>query len=349
MKYLIAAILAAIISSGLSPLVRRLAIRIGAVDQPDGGRKIHTKPVPRLGGLAIAVGFLVPALIFVGLSRHFLALLLAAAILVTVGVVDDRNSLNAWVKLFWQIIAAMIALAGGIGITAISKPQGGSLDISWGRMLINLGPLHFHVTPIANLLSIIWIVGLVNAVNFLDGIDGLACGVSSIASFFLFALALTVHQPEVAVIAVILFGASLGFLPYNFFPASMFLGDSGAYFLGLILALVAIYSGGKLATAALVLGFTIVDGLITVLRRLYRRSSPFRADRSHLHHLLLEFGLSQRQTVGLYYLMAIALGILALHSGTLVKVVAIIVLAAATSLMVAILIRWSRRQATTKA
>lgn len=348
MKYFLAALMAAVISFGLSPLVKRLAKVIGAVDEPTGGRKIHTRPTPRLGGVAIAIGFLIPALIFVHPSRHFAALLLAATILVVVGVIDDRKSLSPWAKLFWQVTAAAVALAGGIGITAISQPFGHPLDISWGRLLVNFGPLHFHVLPIANLLSIVWIVGLVNAVNFLDGIDGLACGVSSIASFFLFVLALSVHQPEVAIIAIVLFGASLGFLPFNFFPAKMFLGDSGAYFLGLVLALVAIYSGGKLATAALVLGFTIVDGLITVLRRLYHRRSPFRADRSHLHHLLLDVGFTQRQTVALYYLMAILLGTLALHSGTLVKIVTIVLLTIVTSLVVAILIRWSARQPVSK-
>jgi len=344
-RYLLALVLAVLISWLLTPLASKLAVKLGAVDQPTGGRKIHTRPIPRLGGVAIAAAFITTVLIMGPITRPLIALLLAAIVLVMVGVADDRHSLSPWVKLVWQVAAAGIALAGGLGITAISKPLGGFLAITWGRHLFNLGPLHFHITPIANLLSIIWIVGLVNAVNFLDGIDGLACGVSGIACFFLFALAVSVHQPAVAVLAIAGFGAALGFLPFNFFPARIFLGDSGAYFLGLILALLAIYSGGKLATAVLVLGFTIVDGLITVLRRLYHRSSPFKADRSHLHHLLLDFGFTQRQTVILYYAIAIGLGTLALMSGTLVKVAAIALLGLATALLVAILIRFSARQA----
>jgi UDP-GlcNAc:undecaprenyl-phosphate GlcNAc-1-phosphate transferase len=350
-SYIYALIISAGISLGLAPIVKRLAVKIGAVDQPVGGRKIHLRPTPRLGGLAIAPAFILTALLLLSVNRHLIGLILGSIILLIVGIIDDRRGLSPWVKLFWQVLAAMVALAGGIGITAITNPLGGSLDITWLRTAINLGPLSFHITPVANLLSIIWIVGLVNAVNFLDGIDGLACGVSAIASFFIFALAVsaTVNQPAVALLAIALFGAAIGFLPFNSFPAKMFLGDSGAYFLGLVLALLAIYSGGKLATAALVLGFTIVDGLITVLRRLYHRSSPFKADRSHLHHLLLDFGLSQRQTVLLYYFTAILLGLLALLSGTLVKLTAILILTLATALLVGILIKSSKGRPTGKA
>ncbi len=346
MRYLLSFALATLISCLLTPYAIKLAKIWGAVDQPDGDRHIHAKPTARLGGVAIAAAFITTVLVMAPINRQLLALLVAAMVLVVVGVIDDRRGLSPWVKLIWQLVAAGIALAGGIGITAISKPVGGYIDITWGRFLVDLGPIRFHITPLANFLSIVWIVGLVNAINFLDGIDGLACGVSAIASFFLFALALAVHQPAVAVIAMACFGAAVGFLPYNFFPARIFLGDSGAYLLGLVLALVAIYSGGKLATAVLVLGFTIIDGLITVLRRLYRRSSPFKADRSHLHHLLLDFGLSQRQTVMLYYLLAIALGIVALLSGTVVKIAALGVLSLTTVLIAAILIRLSKQPVT---
>lgn len=345
MSYIIAATLAAIISLVLTPQVAKLARLIGAIDKPDGGRKLHPKATPRLGGVAIAAAFFTTALIFIHLSRPFIALILAAIIMVLVGAVDDRRSLSPWVKLGWQVVAAIVALTGGIGISAISNPFGKSLALDWGRHAFAIGGFGFHITPIANLLSIIWIVGMVNAVNFLDGVDGLAGGVSAIASFFMFALAISVHQPAVALLAIILFGAAVGWLPYNFAPARIFLGDSGTYFLGMILALLAIYSGGKLATAVLVLGFTIVDGLLTVLRRLYRHSSPFKADRSHLHHLLLVAGFSPLQTIGVYYLLALLLGLLALVSGTLVKVVTFGLLLIVTALIAAILLRRSNRSA----
>ena len=339
MRYLAVFVVAAITSAGLTPLVRRLAFRIGAVDQPTGGRKIHTRVIARLGGLAVAAGFVVATVIFLHLDRRLLGLLAGAGLILAVGVADDIYNLKPSVKLVWQTIAAAVALAGGIGITALTNPFGRTISLTWGRRLISLGGLHFHITPIANLLSLLWIVGLVNVINFLDGIDGLATGVSGIAGFIIFLLALAVGQPAVAIIALALSGAAAGFLPFNFSPASIFLGDSGAYFFGLILALLAIYSGGKLATAFLVLGFTIIDGLLTVLRRLYHRGSPFRADRTHLHHLLLDSGLSQRQTVLVFYVFSLLFGLIALVSGSLIKLVAIIVLVVTLAILVHFLLR----------
>lgn len=339
MRYFEVFAVAVAVSAGLTPLVRRLAFRIGAVDQPTGGRKIHTRAIARLGGLAVAAGFIAATLIFLDLDRRLLGLLAGAGLILAIGVVDDIYNLKPWVKLIWQAVAAAVTLAGGIGISALTNPFGQTISLTWGRRLINLGGLHFHITPIGNLLSLLWIVGLVNVINFLDGIDGLATGVSGIAGFIIFLLALAIGQPAVAIIALALAGAAAGFLPFNFSPASIFLGDSGAYFFGLILALLAIYSGGKLATAFLVLGFTIIDGLLTVLRRLYRRRSPFRADRTHLHHLLLDSGLSQRQTVLVFYLFSLVFGLIALVSGSLIKLVAIIVLAITLAILVHFLLR----------
>jgi UDP-GlcNAc:undecaprenyl-phosphate GlcNAc-1-phosphate transferase len=266
-----------------------------------------------------------------------------AVIMLVVGAIDDRRSLGPWTKLAWQIVAALAVLAGGIGITALTIP-GGFISVEWLKTSIDLGIVQFNVAPVANLLSIIWIVGMINAVNFLDGVDGLADGVSAIASFCLFLLAVSVGQPVVALLALALTGAALGFLPYNFFPAKIFLGDSGAYFLGLVLATLAIYSGGKLATAVLVLGFTVIDGLLTVLRRLARHQSPFTADRRHLHHLLLDVGCSQRQTVLVYYLLAATLGLIALVSGTTVKLILFGLLIIGTAALAAILLKQVPKQ-----
>lgn len=315
------------VSLAATPLVRRLALKIGAIDHPTGGRKIHHQAVARLGGLAVAGAFMVAVGLFVHLDRRLGGLLAGAIIILAIGAIDDVHSLGPRTKLIGQFLAAAVTLAGGIGISAITNPFGGSVGLTWGRFALSFGSLHFHITPVANLLSLIWIVGLINVINFLDGLDGLATGVSAIAAFVLFLLALSVGQPLVAVLALALAGAALGFLPYNFFPARIFLGDSGAYFLGLILALLAIYSGGKLATAFLVLGFTIIDGLLTVLRRLYHRRSPFVADRTHLHHLLLDSGLSQRQTVLILYGLSLSFGLVALVSGALIKLIAAGVLA----------------------
>jgi UDP-GlcNAc:undecaprenyl-phosphate GlcNAc-1-phosphate transferase len=240
----------------------------------------------------------------------------------------------------FQFLAAAVALAGGIGITEITNPFGGTIDLTSGRFPVDLMGFEFHITPIANLISLLWMVGLANTINFLDGLDGLASGVSGIAAVVIFLLAAgpRVDQPLVALLAIILAGAAFGFLPYNFYPARVFMGDSGAYFLGLALALLAMYSGAKLATAALVLGFPIVDALWAATRRLARRKSPFRADREHFHHLLIDAGMSQRQAVLTLYAVAIAFGTVALLVGSFAKLVALIVLTFLMAIAIAFLI-----------
>jgi len=263
-----------------------------------------------------------------------------------VGVIDDVRDLSPGVKLAGQFVAAGVALAGGIGITQITNPFGGVIDLSWGRTAVHVLGWQFHVAPLANALSLLWMVGLANTVNFLDGLDGLACGTSGIAALVMFGLAAGphVHQPAVALLAIILAGAAFGFLPYNFYPARIFMGDSGAYFLGLVLAMLAVYSGAKLATAALVLGFPIVDALWAATRRLVKRTSPFRADRKHFHHLLLDAGMTQPQAVLTLYGVAAIFGIVALSAGSFAKLVALIVLMflMAASIGALVFINWVR-------
>ena len=327
-NYILAGSAAFVISALLVPGVRRLALAVGAIDQPGEARRIHTRATPRMGGLAIYIGFLAVVLAMVPWSRQLFGVLAGCTILVIVGAVDDVRSLSPWTKLAWQILAAGVALAGGIGIATLTNPLGGTIDLSWGRTALDVFGFQFHITPIANAISLIWMVGLINTVNFLDGLDGLATGVSGIAAFVMFLLAISPHvsQPVVALLAIALAGAAFGFLPYNFFPARIFLGDSGSQLLGLRLAMLAIYSGAKLATAALVLGFTIIDGLWTVLRRIRRGVSPFKADRGHFHHLLLDAGLSQTRAVIIMYLIALTFGLVALTIGSYAKLVALVIL-----------------------
>ncbi len=318
MIYLVPFVVAFITSLLLTPQIRKWALRHNIVAMP-GERKIHTKPVAYLGGVAIFLGFLLPAVAFLPVSRRFISLIIGITILVVVGVIDDMQPINPWFKLLWQVVAAAVVLAGGIGIQAITNPFGGVIDLTAGRFAV--GP--YHVTPIGNALTVLWIVGLVNVVNFMDGLDGLAAGVSAISAFVLFCLAAgpVVKQPEVAILAIITVGAALGFLPYNFFPAKIFMGDGGAYFLGTVLALLAVYSGGKLATAGLVLGFAIFDGVWAVVRRLLSKRSPFSPDRHHIHHLLLDAGLSQRAAVLVLYAVSAGFGALALLGNTQIKAI----------------------------
>ena len=328
MIYLWAFMIALMVSAIMTPVVRRFALAKGIVDHPDGLRKIHTKPIAYLGGVAIYISFIASLVFWLHPSRQLSALVVGCSILVIIGVIDDIRPLSAWTKLLWQFVAAMVALSGGIGITTIANPFGGMIDLGWGRFSMNIMSFDFHITPIANLISILWMVGLANTINFLDGLDGLACGVSGIAAFILFLLAVgpRVAQPEVALIAIVLAGAAFGFLPYNFFPAKIFMGDSGAYFLGLTLAMLSIYSGAKLATAVLVLGFPIIDALWAAIRRMAKGTSPFKADRLHYHHLLLSAGLSQRQAVLVLYALSLTFGATALMSDTIAKVATFIVL-----------------------
>jgi UDP-GlcNAc:undecaprenyl-phosphate GlcNAc-1-phosphate transferase len=329
MMYLLGFGLAIALSAALTPFVRRFALSHNIVDTPSGKRKIHTQPIAYLGGVAIFVAFVATVVILLPLNRQLSSLLLGCFVLVVVGVIDDVRDLSPLIKLGGQFVAAGIALAGGIGITEVTNPFGGEIDLSaFARFKVNFGTVHFHVSPLANALSLLWMVGLANTINFLDGLDGLACGTSAIAALVMGGVALSpqVHQPAVAVLAFILAGAALGFLPYNFFPARIFMGDSGAYFLGLTLAMLSIYSGAKLATAALVLGFPIVDALWAATRRLAKRTSPFRADRQHFHHLLLDAGMSQRQAVLTLYAVASVFGIIALKVGSFAKLVTLVVL-----------------------
>lgn len=338
MNYIYAFAAALILSAAITPLVRKFALSNGILDLP-ADRKVHLEPIARMGGLAIVASFMAVTLALVPASRQLSSLLGGIAVLAIVGIVDDVRGLKAGTKLIWQIVAAAVALSGGIGITALTNPLGGQIDLQAGRFAVDMLGFKFHIAPIANLISIIWMVGMVNVINFLDGLDGLACGVSAITALVMFVLALNVNQPIVAMLALIAAGSALGFLPYNFFPAKIFMGDTGAYFLGLIIAMLSIYSGGKLATALLVVGFTIIDSLWAVIRRLRRGTHPFQADREHLHHLLLEAGLSQRMAVLLLYLFALVFGLIALTSSSFSKLVALVVLFALTATLTAALVR----------
>lgn len=347
MIYVIAFLLSFAAALVLTPIVRQLALRYNIVAQPAGEKAhaIDNRVIPYLGGLAIFASFVAVTLSFMPMSRQLAALLLGGAILTVVGAIDDVRHVSARARLAWQFIAACVVLAGGIGIVTITNPLGGQIDLSWGRFAVELLGFEFHITPIANALSILWIMGMANVINFLDGLDGLASGVSGIAALILFLLALDVNQPLVALLAIILAGSAFGFLPFNFYPARIFMGDSGAYFLGVTLALLAIYSGGKLATIGLVLGFTIIDALWAAVRRMRRGVHPFTSDREHLHHLLLQAGMSQRKAVLLLYLLAATFGSVALvGNNSFTKLVALIIMVATMVVLIASLIWIGRRK-----
>ena len=298
-----ALVAAALVSLISTPVVRSLAFRIGAVDVPRDGRRMHDHPIPRMGGLAIFFGFILSVLLFLPLSEQLRSMLMGAVIIVILGIFDDIYALSARLKFCVQIIAALVAVLGGNRIFGLSNINIFSSDPYW-----ELGWLSIPI-------SVLWIVGITNAVNLIDGLDGLACGVSTISSMTMLVIALTVAEAQVAILMAALAGACIGFLPYNLNPAKIFMGDTGSTFLGFVLATVSIqglfksYAIISFAVPFLVLGLPIFDTCFAILRRLARGQSPMAPDRGHIHHRLIDMGFTQKQAVAVLYLISAILGL----------------------------------------
>ena len=296
---------AAVISLISTPLVKRLAKRIGAIDNPEDSRRIHTSPIPRLGGLAIFIGFLLCVILFADLDRQIRGIITGAVIIVIIGVIDDIFQLRAIIKLIVQIFAAVIAVYHGVVVEAFVNPF-----ILSEATLVELG---YFAIPI----TIIWIVAITNSVNFIDGLDGLAVGVSAVSSVVMLIIALVFVEINVAIVLAALVGACIGFLPHNFNPAKIFMGDTGALLLGYVLATVSIlglfklYAVVSLVVPLLALGIPLFDTSFAFFRRMLRGQNPMNADRGHLHHRLLNMGLSQKQAVILMYAISALLGFIA--------------------------------------
>jgi UDP-GlcNAc:undecaprenyl-phosphate GlcNAc-1-phosphate transferase len=308
----------------LTPAVRAIVRRRGIVDAPND-RRVNTSPVPRGGGLAVVVAFLIvgggltmfqssvasmPAPD--GISAGELgALFGGGALAALIGAADDLFDLRARWQLLGQLGLAALAVLLGVSVGVISNP--------FGPKAIAFG------TPFAIAFTVVWIVGMLNSMNFIDGLDGLSTGVAMIAALTLGVLSLTtvqVAQPYVAVLCVALAGALLGFLRYNFHPASIFQGTTGVMFMGYTLAVLAILGTAKVAVALLVLGIPIIDTFWVIVRRLLAGRSPFTPDRGHIHHRLLDVGLGHRGTVLLIYAICAGLGVLSLVVSTAAQVYA---------------------------
>ena len=298
---------ALVVSLLATPLVKVLAQKMGAMDVPKDDRRMHHVPIPRMGGLAIFLGFLIASLAFLPqIDRGMRSILYGAVVIVILGVLDDRFTLRALPKLFVQIAAACIVVFyGNVRIDKLTNPFGTTLSSFW-----NLGALSYPLT-------IIWIVAITNAVNFIDGLDGLACGVSCISSVNLLVIALLVADAPVAVVVAAMTGACLGFVPYNFNPAKIFMGDTGSTFLGFMLATISIqglfkaYTVISFAVPFLLLGLPIFDICFSVIRRVAHGKNPMQADRGHFHHRLIDMGFSQKQSVAIAYVLTAILGLVA--------------------------------------
>ncbi len=318
-------------------VVRIAAERIGVVDKPNLERKKHERAVPLLGGVAIFATFFVilyplgSKLVERGLEpRHWIGFFVGGLILMIGGFLDDKYHLPPGRQIIFPILAAVAVVAGGVEIAKVSNPLGGYFYLDAVKIPIFLwNGTVYYFTVISDLLIMLWLMGMMYTTKLLDGVDGLVTGIGAIGSFivFLFTMTTRYFQPDIGLAALVLTAACLGFLIFNWHPAKIFLGEGGSLFLGYALGVLAIISGGKIAIALLIMGIPILDVAWTIVRRLKSGQNPFKfADRRHLHFRMLDLGLTQRQTVLLYYLAAAGFGLLALFFQSIGKLLALAVL-----------------------
>jgi len=303
-RNIIAFAIAVSVSYIATPLMIRLAKLVGAIDVPKDNRRVHKVPIPRLGGLAIFLGFMAGVLYLADIDSRMFGVIIGAAIIVTLGFFDDIKPLSAKFKLLVQIIAAIIVIQSGVRIEYVRNPL---YFIFTDSPYIIFGNWSY-------LLTLVWIVGVTNAINLVDGLDGLAAGISIISASTLFMAALSTGRPFEALLAAILAASTLGFLPYNFNPAKIFMGDTGALFLGYMLSVISVMGVLKGAAALSILvpifaiGLPIFDTLFAMARRALSGKSMMEADKGHLHHKLLDAGMSQKQAVLTLYSISAVLG-----------------------------------------
>lgn len=326
-RILLALGVSALISFFSTPTVKKMAFVVGAVDVPKDDRRMHDHPIPRLGGLAIAIAFLLTSFLFAQMDLQMQGILLGSIMILVLGVLDDCITLKAMPKFIVQIVAAITVVMHGCTIRYITNP--------FPFIPVESFDLGFMAGPV----TVFWIVLITNAVNFIDGLDGLAVGVSGISTGTMLVIALLVSEENVAVILTCLLGACLGFIPYNFNPAKIFMGDTGSTFLGFILASLSIqglfkmYTIISFAVPFLILGVPFFDICFAVIRRLARHQNPMTADRGHIHHRLIDMGFSQKQSVAIAYMLTGVLGLAAVlltNSGevkTMIAFCAVIVVA----------------------
>ena len=294
---------ALVLSYFMTPPVKEFAERIGAMDVPRDDRRVHDHPIPRMGGLAIVVGFVLAVLFCVPPDEKIYGILIGSLIIAFMGGLDDIVTLTPWIKFLGQILAAVVVVRSGLVIDAITW--------STEETYIEISQLSGAV------ITIFWIVLCTNAVNLIDGLDGLAVGVSAISSSVLLVVSLLASELSVSIMLAALLGACLGFLPYNLNPAKIFMGDVGSQFLGFVLSTVSILGLFKLhaiitfLVPLLALAVPLVDTIFAFFRRILHGQSPFQADRGHLHHRLLAMGMDQKQAVAVIYGISAVLGLVA--------------------------------------
>lgn len=310
LKLILALALALAIAFVSTPIVKSFAVKVGAIDVPKDARRVHDHPIPRMGGMAIFLGFLLSVVIFADIDRQIQGILIGCVIIVATGAIDDIICMKWWTKLLAQILAAIVAVCHGVVIEVFMNP-----NIFSDNASLVLGFLSIPLT-------ICWIIGITNAVNLIDGLDGLACGVSSISGATMLTVALLLSEGNIAIVLAALLGACLGFIPYNLNPAKIFMGDTGALLLGYLLSTVSVLAMFKFyaiitfVVPILALALPLFDTLFAIVRRLLKGQNPMKPDRGHLHHRLIDLGLSQKQAVAVLYCLSAMLGLTAVVINT---------------------------------
>ena len=282
--------LAMFVSYVLTPYIKKLAFKIGAVDRPDN-RKVHKNIMPRLGGLAIYIAFMIGCVASMEITWDIFGILLGGTLIVALGVADDVYQLPAKVKLLGQIAAACVLVIFDIRIEWVNNPLGG----------------YFYLDMLSIPFTIFWVISFTNVVNLIDGLDGLAAGVSAIASLTVILVSVQMGYFHVAILTAALAGAIIGFIRYNFNPATIFMGDTGSMFIGYMLAAISVYGAVKTAATialivpAIALGLPILDTAFAIMRRYVNGRPIFQPDKGHLHHRLLATGMSHKETVLFMY------------------------------------------------
>ncbi len=305
MSYFLILLLAFAVSFVATPFAIKLAPKIGAMDIPKDQRRMHTRPMPRFGGMSMFLGTEIALLVFLHSDPKVLVIVLGGVCIYAVGVIDDLRGLAPKLKFALQIAAAVIVYIGGIQIEFVKNPFDEEAYI-------------FFPGWLSFLITVLWVVGITNTVNLIDGLDGLAAGVAAIASMCISYTAVLSGQYEVGLAMLAVSGGALGFLPFNFHPAKIFMGDSGSLYLGFMIAVVSILGSTKGATLIativpfLVLGLPIFDTIFAIIRRWVNGYPIMRADKGHIHHRIMATGMGQRRTVLIMYCISAIMGTIAI-------------------------------------
>jgi len=326
------ATIAALIAYASTPFIIKIAGKIGIIDDPKKSKHpkvIHKYPVPRGGGMASFIAFLLTTLIYLPIDKHLVGILIGAFFIVLLGVLDDKYNINPYVRLALQFLIAGMPIIAGIGIAFLTNPFNGILDLSHPQIIFNLFGEERSIWILSDVFALCWIVFLMNMLNMgAKGVDGQLPGVVSIAALTIAALSLRysadIAQWPIIILASVTAGSYLGFLPWNLFPQKIMPGYSGSTLAGYLLAILSILSTTKVGTLIVVLGIPIADTGYVVIRRIFSGKSPVWGDAEHLHHKLLAAGLSKRQVAAFYWILTATLGVIALNLNASYKLYTII-------------------------